>query len=190
MLKAAIGLVGVALVSLIMSFSVQQGCKDLKRSTTHLSYYAIRDMRTTVVLDPARGFLRDPDTTAIPTGGVDRPLAGGPLITPEERDAFAATFVNPQAADDSSIARGQRKFMKTCVPCHGKAMAGDGPVAALFMPPPDLLAQQTRDRKDGYIYSYIRHGGVVMPTYGPAVTSNEAWDVINYIRFMQKTSPR
>jgi len=123
MLKAAIGLLGVALVSLVFSFSVQQGCKDLKRSTTHLSYYPIRDMRTTVVLDPARGFLRDPDTTAIPTGGVDRPLAGAALMTPEERDAFAATFVNPQAADDSSIARGARKFARTCVPCHGKAMA-------------------------------------------------------------------
>ena len=190
MLKAAIGLLGVALVSLVFSFSVQQGCKDLKRSTTHLSYYPIRDMRTTVVLDPARGFLRDPDTTAIPTGGVDRPLAGAALITPEERDAFAATFVNPQAADDSSIARGARKFARTCVPCHGKAMAGDGPVAALFMPPPDLLAAPTRARKDGYIYSYVRHGGVVMPSYGAQVTAQEAYDLINYLRHMQQTSPR
>ena len=180
----------VALVALVMSLSAQQGCQDLKISTLHLNYFAKRDMRTTVVLDPARGFLRDPDTTAIPTGGVDRPLAGAALVTPEERDAFAATFVNPQAPDDSSIARGQRKFMKTCVPCHGKAMAGDGPVAALFMPPPDLLAAPTRARKDGYIYSYVRHGGVVMPSYGAQVTAQEAYDLINFIRHMQQTSPR
>jgi mono/diheme cytochrome c family protein len=69
-------------------------------------------------------------------------------------------------------------------------MAGDGPVAALFMPPPDLLAEPTRLRKDGYIYSYIRHGGAVMPSYGAQVTAEEAWNLVNYIRHMQKTSPR
>ena len=50
-----------------------------------------------------------------------------------------------------------------------------------------LQAQQTRDRKDGYIYSYIRHGGVVMPSYGAQVTSQEAWELIAYIRHMQQT---
>lgn len=189
MLKLAFGLVGTALVSLVFSFSSQSGCKDATKSATHLGYYTTRDMRTTVALDPARGFVRDADTTAIPIGGVERPFAGVAL-TPEERDAFAAVFVNPQAADDSSIARGQRKFAKTCVPCHGKALAGDGPVATLFMPPPDLLAAPTRARKDGYIYSYVRHGGIVMPSYGAQVTKQEAYDLINYVRHMQQASPR
>lgn len=189
MLKVAFGLIGTALVSLVFSFSSQSGCKDLRKSATHLPYYSTRDMRNTVVLDPARGFLRDPDTTAIPTTGVDRPLAGL-AMTPEDRDAFAAKFVNPQAADDSSIARGLRKFSKTCVPCHGKGLAGDGTVATLFMPPPDLLLAPTRARKDGYIYSYVRHGGIVMPSYGAQVTPQEAYDLINYVRHMQKTSPR
>jgi len=189
MLKAAIGLFGMALVSLVFSFSSQSGCRDLRRSTTHLPYYSTRDMRNTVVLDPARGFLRDADTTAIPTTGVDRPLAGL-SVAQEDRDAFAATFVNPVAPDDSSIARGLRKYGKTCLPCHGKSLAGDGAAAALFMPPPDLLAEATRARKDGFIYSYVRHGGVVMPSYGAQVTKDEAYDLINYIRHMQKATPR
>jgi mono/diheme cytochrome c family protein len=189
MLKAAFGLLATALVSLVFSFSTQSGCKDLRRSVTHLSYYSKRDMRNTVVLDPARGFLRDADTTAIPTTGVDRPLAGL-VVAQEDRDAFAAKFVNPQAPDDSSIARGLRKFGRTCVPCHGRSLAGDGAVAPLFMPPPDLLAAPTRARRDGYIYSYVRHGGVVMPSYGAQVTAQEAYDLINYIRHMQQTSPR
>jgi mono/diheme cytochrome c family protein len=95
-----------------------------------------------------------------------------------------------EGATDSSIARGHRKFMKTCMPCHGVVMAGDGTVAPKFMPPPDLLAQTTRERKDGYIFSYIRHGGMIMPSYGAQVTADEAWDLIHYIRYMQKTSPR
>jgi mono/diheme cytochrome c family protein len=189
MLKAAAGLVGVALVSLIATVGPQNGCHDATKSVTHLDYYPYRDMRNTVVLDPARGFLRDVDTSAVSTNGVERPLAGVDL-TPEERDALAARFTNPVASDDSSIARGERKFRKTCVPCHGMELKGDGPVAALFMPPPDLLAQPTRDRKDGFIYSYIRHGGIVMPSYGAQVTAREAYDLINYLRHMQKTNPR
>jgi len=190
MVKAALGLVGVALVSLFISLGGQQGCIDARRAWTRWSYYPQRDMRNTVVLDPARGFLRDPDTSAVPTAGIERPLASPEIMAPEARDAFAARFVNPQAADDSSLARGLRKFQKTCVPCHGKSLAGDGPVAALFMPPPDLLAQATRDRKDGFLYSYIRHGGIVMPSYGPQVTPQEAYDLVNYVRHMQKVSPR
>jgi hypothetical protein len=58
------------------------------------------------------------------------------------------------------------------------------------MPPPDLLAQATRERKDGFLYSYIRFGGIVMPSYGAQVTALEAWNVVNYLRHMQKTSPR
>jgi mono/diheme cytochrome c family protein len=58
------------------------------------------------------------------------------------------------------------------------------------MPPPDLLAEATRQRADGYLYSYIRHGGVVMPSYGAQVTAKEAWDLVNFIRQQQKATPR
>jgi mono/diheme cytochrome c family protein len=77
-----------------------------------------------------------------------------------------------------------------CVPCHGATLVGDGPVAALFMPPPDLLAEATRNRTDGFIFSYIRHGGVVMPRYGQSVSAKEAWDLVNYLRHEQRTNPR
>jgi hypothetical protein len=58
------------------------------------------------------------------------------------------------------------------------------------MPPPDLLAQATRDRSDGFLYNYMRHGGVVMPSYGNALSAHDAWDVVHYLRYMQKASPR
>ena len=81
-------------------------------------------------------------------------------------------------------------FTRLCVPCHGKAMAGDGPVAAKFMPPPDLMGATTRGRSDGYIYTYIRYGGAIMPKYGHALTIDQTWDVIHYLRSQQKVHPR
>jgi mono/diheme cytochrome c family protein len=58
------------------------------------------------------------------------------------------------------------------------------------MPAADLLTEPTRQRTDGFLYSYIRYGGAVMPALGAQVTPGEAWDVINYVRHMQRPSPR
>jgi mono/diheme cytochrome c family protein len=70
------------------------------------------------------------------------------------------------------------------------SLKGDGPVAARFLPPPDLLGSSARGRRDGFIYSYIRNGGAVMPSYGAQVTAQEAWDLVNYLRHQQRTNPR
>jgi mono/diheme cytochrome c family protein len=105
---------------------------------------------------------------------------------------MAATLVNPTAPADlaASVKRGDVEFHTICWHCHGMAMKGDGPVAPMFMPPPDLMALATRQRTDGFIYSYIRYGGVVMPAHGAQVTRERAWDIVNYLRHMQKVSPR
>ena len=65
MLRTLAGLAAIAIVAVLTALSTQQGCKDLKSSWTHLSYYPIRDMRATVFvvetqarlaeLDAARG---------------------------------------------------------------------------------------------------------------------------------------
>lgn len=178
----------VGLVLVLFSIgSFRKGIEEARQAVTHLSYYPYRDMRKTVAFVPNHTVTRPPDAESVPTTGkeVSYGLEGIELAT-----RLGETLRNPIAPDDSVIARGERKFIKTCVPCHGKTLAGDGPVAALFMPPPDLLAEATRARQDGYLYSYIRHGGVVMPSYGPQVTAEEAWLLVNYIRHLQKTTPR
>ena len=173
----------MALIAL-WSFSVQQGCNDLKKSVTHLSYYPIRDMRQTIVLDPQRSAFGAPDSLSIPVQGRDvyrddavpYEVAGAKLVAPP--------------ASAQTIARGDSLFHTVCWSCHGKTMLGDGPVSALFVPPPDLLAQGTRDRTDGFIYMYMRHGGAIMPSYGNVLTSHDAWSIVHYLRDMQQKSPR
>ena len=167
--------------------TVQRGCRDMQRSFTHLSYWSIRDMRRSVSLAPQKVYLKAPDSLSVPSIGREM---WDPNADAAERQRLDKTFVNPQAADDSSIARGARKYLRTCVPCHGPDMKGDGPVAAKFIPPPDLHAALTRGRSDGFLYSYLRHGGAVMPNYGAMITQHEAYDLINYIRHQQQVNPR
>lgn len=184
--KLLTGIFAVVLVIFSLG-TFDQGIKDAKESITRLRYYPLRDMRKSIVFVPNHVATTPPSPESVPTRGkdLDYGLEGIELAT-----KLGEQLHNPVAATDSSIARGERKFLRTCIPCHGTGMAGDGPVAALFMPPPDLLAEATRGRADGYIYSYIRHGGVVMPSYGAQVTEEEAWNLINYIRHMQKANPR
>jgi mono/diheme cytochrome c family protein len=168
---------------LLAAGGLGNGCGDFKRSL-NIVYPPIRDMRHTVVLNPQKVSTRAPDTLSVPVTGHEVELPA------DKRDAVIATLVNPIPTSDASVARGEQVFLRMCTPCHGKSMAGDGPVAAKFIPPPDLLGANTRGRTDGFIYSYIRWGGAIMPKYGQSVSATDAWNVINYIRHMQQTSPR
>lgn len=176
----------------LWSASFQQGCEDVRKSLTHWTYYPIRDMRQTVAIDPQRYdptngkwvTFRAPDSLSVPTIGRDRWVGQPPY------DDTAPRIHDPYEVTEASITRGDTLFRTVCSPCHGKTMLGDGTVAPSFMPPPDLLAEPTRNRSDGFIYSYVRHGGFVMPAYGNALSAHDAWDVIHYLRHMQKVSPR
>jgi mono/diheme cytochrome c family protein len=181
-------LIGLAFLAIASGIgSCQNGWRDVGASLTRLAYPEIRDMRRTVAIIPQHKMMLPPPDGSIPTRGAveSRGLTGIELAT-----LLGETLQNPLAADDSTVARGERQFRRVCTPCHGPTMAGEGPVTPSFMPPPDLLAETTRGRADGYIWSYIRNGGAVMPRYGPSVTAEEAWQIVHYVRHMQRMSPR
>jgi mono/diheme cytochrome c family protein len=119
---------------------------------------------------------------AMPAGAIPR---GGSLILPKEQRDLAARQPNPVKPSPDSIALGKERFETFCVPCHGAEAKGGvtGPVAVKFVPPPDLTnAGLQGGRTDGYWHSYIMTGGAVMPAYGEALSSQEAWSIVNYLR--------
>ena len=119
---------------------------------------------------------------AMPSGVV--PRGARPIIPKEQRDV-ATKEPNPIKATESSLAIGRQHYQTFCVPCHGAEAKGGttGPVATKFIPTPDLTnAELQRQRTDGYWHSYIVVGGAVMPSYGEALSSQEAWHIVNYLR--------
>ena len=83
-------------------------------------------------------------------------------------DIAAEKLHNPiPTSDDVGDARGDSLFhiAVRAVPRHARWPATVR-WPPQFMPPPDLLGAADPRSQDGYIYSYIRHGGVVMPSYG------------------------
>ena len=97
---------------------------------------------------------------------------------------LAPKLVNPTPRSAESDTRGKATFERYCYPCHGMKGQGDGLVGK-FVGAPNLTMPLTQGRADGYIYFYIRHGGILMPSYGYGVNTKDAWDVVNYLRKLQ-----
>ncbi len=120
--------------------------------------------------------LLPPEGTVAITGRVD----DGPR---ESADGL----VNPVAADSSALRRGKNAYYTYCQPCHGPEGYGNGAVAkSLPIPPVDLSRADLQDaRSDGSFYYSIRHGNVIMPGYAYALSREQAWEVVHYVRTLR-----
>lgn len=139
-------------------------------------YRFVNNMTQTVKVVPGeRNF-------TMPAGVVPR---GAEAVIPKEQRELAAKQPNPVRVTPASLEIGKQRFVMFCAPCHGPEAKGGvtGPVATKFIPPPDLTnAELQKQRTDGYWHSYIMVGGAVMPAYAEALSSQEAWHLVNYLR--------
>ena len=97
--------------------------------------------------------------------------------------AAEARKKNPVAVSESSLAAGQKIYVKRCVACHGKTGNGDGPDAAdLGIHPAKLSDGSIRGQTDGELFWKITVGKKPMPNYGSRLSPTDRWNVINYLR--------
>jgi mono/diheme cytochrome c family protein len=109
-----------------------------------------------------------------------------PAEPPMARDVAAKVLNNPEPVTPQSVDRGQKSFKTYCSQCHGPEGHGDGLVAQkMLLRPPDLSIAVKR-YTDGYLYATIRNGGVLMPQQGYRIPPAERWDLVNYLRSIQK----
>jgi mono/diheme cytochrome c family protein len=127
----------------------------------------------------------NPGMTPFPSRSVPVP---GTVVNVKDIDA-AEKLKNPIQADEKSVRTGGQLFAIYCVPCHGKEGKGDGYVGQKFLvQPPNLAAQTTKDRTDGYIWAQLTYGRGIMPTYGNDLNPTERWHVVNYVRSVVQKS--
>ena len=97
---------------------------------------------------------------------------------------------NPVPTTKASINNGKRQFSVNCGPCHGSYTDEGHQIGAYQeaskFPVPNLADQVYAERTDGHIFGYIYFGGAIMPRYGWKLSKNEIWDIVNYVRNLQK----
>ncbi len=101
-------------------------------------------------------------------------------------EAMTVKMHNPLQSTPENLKHGEQLFLATCSPCHGVGGAGNGTVVHLLAhKPANLMTGVSKNLPDGYIYGYIRNGGIWMPSYDDAMSSTERWQVVVYLRDLQ-----
>jgi cytochrome c len=75
-----------------------------------------------------------------------------------------------------------------CEMCHSKTGDGKGETAKeMKLPMMDFTNPDTlKDRTDGEMFYIIKNGHNNMPAEGPRIKTEEAWDLVNYVRAFAK----
>ena len=96
-------------------------------------------------------------------------------------------LTNPFKAEDATASeRGALVFRTWCLPCHGPAGKGDGPVALRGFPaPPPLDGTKTVALEDGRIFHILTHGQKNMPSYSSQISEDDRWKAVLYVRSLQ-----
>lgn len=102
---------------------------------------------------------------------------------------------------ESLVLTGQQQYNIFCAPCHGLDGHGKGPVhhralalgGAGWIPPADLhqlapegqLLYGEKAYADGQLFDVITNGVRTMAPYGHAITPENRWAIVAYIRALQ-----
>jgi cytochrome c553 len=116
------------------------------------------------------------------------PIHGEPPIS---REMATIKLKNPLQPTPGNIAQGKQLFDTFCIACHGADARGDGTVAKvgiLSRQPANLVTGVSKDLPEGYIYGTILDGGIVMPSLGDAMSAHQRWQVVLYVRSLQKAA--
>jgi outer membrane protein OmpA-like peptidoglycan-associated protein len=105
--------------------------------------------------------------------------------------AMAAITSNPFPATKSGVAKGKDLYNINCAICHGEKgdgngylwRDGDGPYPNK---PANFMEAEIAGSSEGRYYHAIMHGKGVMGAYADKLSFEERWNVIHYIRSMQK----
>jgi mono/diheme cytochrome c family protein len=134
-----------------------------------------------------KGYERDMGT--LPDGVVaqDAPFSPKVHATNHKRGtAEGQALVSPVEPTPETLAVGGQMYNVYCTPCHGSDGVNLGQVAQPGRLPGVVPlagpAGVAKLRTDGWIYLTIRNGGAVMPAYGWAMSEEEMWSTVAYVR--------
>lgn len=100
---------------------------------------------------------------------------------------------NPLAGnfDTETLFVGQKMYETNCMLCHGaKGEGGEAAKSAvsskMALKPPAVLTEKVAAWPDSHLYHVITEGQGVMGPYAAHIPQKYRWQVVNYIRFLQK----
>jgi mono/diheme cytochrome c family protein len=100
--------------------------------------------------------------------------------------AAAKNLANPVKPTPESIAQGNKYYLYDCAMCHGKNGDGKGDIDTGEKLPDFTNSAALKDKTDGELFYALKNGKGHMPLERTRVTSNELWNLVNYVRSLAK----
>lgn len=96
---------------------------------------------------------------------------------------------NPISGDlsETVLLAGQKMYNTHCMICHGTKGLGDGDLKVKYpMNIPSLVSDRVKSMPDAHVFHIITMGQGVMGAYASHVPLKHRWQLVNYIRHLQK----
>jgi mono/diheme cytochrome c family protein len=101
--------------------------------------------------------------------------------------AQAVNTKSPVANNPAALKDGKTLYQSYCTPCHGEKGKGDGPAAAALNPKPaDHTSAVMLNETDGSLFFKMSEGRTPMPAYKAILNETQRWDLVAYIRTLNK----
>lgn len=107
--------------------------------------------------------------------------------TPEDYERSATEVHSPMAANKKNVMRGKEIYALMCTHCHGEAGHGDGAISknGFIAGIPDY-ATKLKDLPEGKMFHTITYGKGLMGSHASQLNQLERWQVIEYVKLLQK----
>lgn len=157
----------------LLGYLLVAGC-DNDSSQTKLQY--MPDMADGPTVKAQESYLEPPPHS----------VAVDAILYPSDPVKAENEMVNPLPSSDETLAQGENLFKTFCAVCHGPGGKGDGSLGEAYpVQAPDITRADLAQKKDGFFFTKISSGGPLMPAYGHAISPQERWLIIHYLRKLQ-----
>jgi len=126
---------------------------------------------------------RIPPAGTVPQGFEPYPFGNDFEASTNNKNPYGGEFT------EEVLSVGQKFYNTQCMVCHGGQLEGglQATVAqGMALKPPALNSDKIKGWTDGQIYHVITMGQGVMGAYGHHIPAKYRWQVVNYIRHLQK----
>ena len=102
--------------------------------------------------------------------------------------ASTDSIKNPLPVTQESISKGEELYNMYCFSCHGDTGYGDGPAGgSMGVRPANFHDQRVIKQKDGALFWKLTNGKGNMPPFKEALTEEQRWQLIVFLRELGKT---
>jgi len=107
--------------------------------------------------------------------------------TPEDYELAATKIISPMKSTKENIERGKEIYFHMCQHCHGESGKGDGKISqnGFIEGIPDY-SSKLKDLPEGKMFHSITYGKGLMGQHASQLTQYERWQVIEWVKCLQK----